>query len=79
VGNASTNGTVDAVPDTCTADTSLSLDRYQQARGRTLSPARAGTPLVAFADQDLSPALLRRRSVKPQLRAGLRRMTTDAA
>jgi GT2 family glycosyltransferase len=52
VDNASTDGSADAVCDAHPEVTVLTLDRNQGARARTLGAARAGTPFVAFADDD---------------------------
>jgi GT2 family glycosyltransferase len=52
VDNASTDGTVAAVRAAHPEVTVLPLDRNQGAHGRTLGVARAGTPFVAFADDD---------------------------
>lgn len=52
VDNASTDGTVEAVRSTHPDVTVLALDRNHGAHGRTLGVARAGTPFVAFADDD---------------------------
>jgi GT2 family glycosyltransferase len=52
VDNASTDGTVEAVRSTHPEVTVLALDRNHGAHGRTLGVARAGTPFVAFADDD---------------------------
>ena len=52
VDNASTDGTVEAVRAAHPEVTALPLDRNQGAHGRTLGVARAGTPFVAFADDD---------------------------
>lgn len=52
VDNASTDGTVQVVRATHPEVTVLPLDRNQGAHGRTLGVARAGTPFVAFADDD---------------------------
>jgi GT2 family glycosyltransferase len=52
VDNASTDGTVEAVRSTRPDVTVLPLDRNHGAHGRTLGVARAGTPFVAFADDD---------------------------
>jgi GT2 family glycosyltransferase len=52
VDNASTDGTVEAVHKEHPHVTVLPLDRNHGAHGRTLGVARAGTPFVAFADDD---------------------------
>jgi GT2 family glycosyltransferase len=52
VDNASTDGTVAAVRDALPEVTVLSLDRNVGARARTVGAALAGTPFVAFADDD---------------------------
>jgi len=52
VDNASTDGTVEAVRAAHPEVTVLPLDRNHGAHGRTLGVARAGTPFVAFADDD---------------------------
>ncbi len=52
VDNGSTDGTVAAVRDAHPEVTVLALDRNEGARARTLGAARAGTPFVAFADDD---------------------------
>ncbi len=52
VDNASTDGTVEAVRAAHPQVTVLPLDRNHGAHGRTLGVARAGTPFVAFADDD---------------------------
>ena len=52
VDNASTDGSADAVRAAFPEVTVLALDRNLGARGRTLGVARAGTPFVAFADDD---------------------------
>jgi GT2 family glycosyltransferase len=52
VDNASTDGTVAAVQKEHPHVTVLPLDRNHGAHGRTLGVARAGTPFVAFADDD---------------------------
>jgi GT2 family glycosyltransferase len=52
VDNASTDGTVPAVREAHPQVTVLELDANEGARGRTLGVARAGTPFVAFADDD---------------------------
>jgi GT2 family glycosyltransferase len=52
VDNASTDGTVEAVRSTHPDVTVLALDRNHGAHGRTMGVARAGTPFVAFADDD---------------------------
>jgi GT2 family glycosyltransferase len=52
VDNASTDGTVEAVQKEHPHVTVLPLDRNHGAHGRTLGVARAGTPFVAFADDD---------------------------
>jgi GT2 family glycosyltransferase len=52
VDNASTDGTVEAVRATHPQVTVLPLDQNHGAHGRTLGVARAGTPFVAFADDD---------------------------
>ncbi|SFF76161.1 glycosyltransferase family 2 protein [Blastococcus tunisiensis] len=52
VDNASTDGTVDAVRAAHPDVDVLALPRNEGAHGRTLGVARAGTPFVAFADDD---------------------------
>ena len=52
VDNASTDGTVEAVRQAHPDVTIVRLDRNVGARARTLGVARAGTPFVAFADDD---------------------------
>ncbi|MFP5371693.1 MAG: glycosyltransferase family 2 protein [Actinomycetes bacterium] len=52
VDNGSTDGTVGAVRDAHPEVELLVLDGNEGARGRTLGAARAGTPFVAFADDD---------------------------
>ncbi len=52
VDNGSTDGTVDAVREAHPDVTVLPLERNEGARARTLGAARAGTPFVAFADDD---------------------------
>jgi GT2 family glycosyltransferase len=52
VDNASTDGTVQAVRAAHPEVTVLALERNHGAHGRTLGVARAGTPFVAFADDD---------------------------
>ena len=52
VDNGSTDGTVQAVRDAHPEVSLLALGRNEGARGRTLGAARAGTPFVAFADDD---------------------------
>jgi GT2 family glycosyltransferase len=52
VDNASTDGSADAVRAAFPEVTVVALDRNLGARGRTLGVARAGTPFVAFADDD---------------------------
>ena len=52
VDNGSTDGTVAAVRAAHPEVTLLPLDRNLGAQGRTLGVARAGTPFVAFADDD---------------------------
>jgi GT2 family glycosyltransferase len=52
VDNGSTDGTVAAVREAYPEVTVLPLDCNQGAHGRTLGLARAGTPFVAFADDD---------------------------
>ena len=52
VDNASTDGTVDAVRAAHPDVTVLPQPRNLGAQGRTLGVARAGTPFVAFADDD---------------------------
>ena len=52
VDNGSTDGTVEAVREAHPEVTVLALDGNEGARGRTLGAARAGTPFVAFADDD---------------------------
>ncbi len=52
VDNASTDGSVDAVRAAHPDVTVLPLDRNVGARARTIGAERAGTPFVAFADDD---------------------------
>ena len=52
VDNASTDGTAEAVRTAHPEVSVLALDRNHGAHGRTLGVARAGTPFVAFADDD---------------------------
>ncbi|SOC50191.1 Glycosyltransferase, GT2 family [Blastococcus aggregatus] len=52
VDNGSTDGTVEAVLAAHPAVTVIPLDRNLGARARTLGAAQAGTPFVAFADDD---------------------------
>jgi GT2 family glycosyltransferase len=52
VDNGSTDGTVDAVRAAHPAVTVVPLDRNAGAVARTLGTARAGTPFVAFTDDD---------------------------
>ncbi|TKJ28874.1 glycosyltransferase [Blastococcus sp. CCUG 61487] len=52
VDNGSTDGTVDAVRAAHPEVTVLPLERNVGAAARTLGAARAGTPFVAFADDD---------------------------
>ena len=52
VDNGSTDGTVAAVREAYPEATVLALARNHGAHGRTLGLARAGTPFVAFADDD---------------------------
>jgi GT2 family glycosyltransferase len=52
VDNASTDGSAEAVRAAYPEVTVLALDRNLGAAGRTLGVARAGTPFVAFADDD---------------------------
>jgi GT2 family glycosyltransferase len=52
VDNASTDGTVEAVRAAHPDVTVVPLDRNAGALARTLGAARAGTPFVAFADDD---------------------------
>lgn len=52
VDNASSDGTVDAVRAAHPDVDVLALPRNAGAHGRTLGVARAGTPFVAFADDD---------------------------
>ncbi len=52
VDNGSTDGTVAAVREVHPDVTVLALDRNEGARARTIGAARAGTPFVAFADDD---------------------------
>jgi GT2 family glycosyltransferase len=52
VDNASTDGTVDAVRAAHPDVDVLALPRNEGAHGRTRGVARAGTPFVAFADDD---------------------------
>ncbi|MGY2065728.1 glycosyltransferase family 2 protein [Blastococcus sp. SYSU DS0619] len=52
VDNASTDGTVAAVREAHPEVTVLPLDSNEGAHGRTLGAAQAGTPFLAFADDD---------------------------
>ena len=52
VDNASTDGSVQAVRQAHPEVTVIALDRNEGAHARTRGVARAGTPLVAFADDD---------------------------
>ncbi|RFU19836.1 glycosyltransferase family 2 protein [Geodermatophilus marinus] len=52
VDNGSTDGTVEAVLDRLPAVTVVPLDRNLGAAARTVGVERAGTPFVAFADDD---------------------------
>ena len=52
VDNASTDGTAEAVRAAHPEVTVITLDRNVGARARTIGVARAGTPFVAFADDD---------------------------
>jgi GT2 family glycosyltransferase len=52
VDNASTDGTAEAVREAHPEVTVIRLDRNVGARARTVGVARAGTPFVAFADDD---------------------------
>jgi GT2 family glycosyltransferase len=52
VDNASTDGTAEAVRAAHPDVTVIVLDRNVGARARTIGVARAGTPFVAFADDD---------------------------
>jgi GT2 family glycosyltransferase len=52
VDNGSTDGTVQAVRAAHPEVTVIGLDRNRGAAARTLGVARAGTPFVAFADDD---------------------------
>jgi GT2 family glycosyltransferase len=52
VDNGSTDGTVAAVREAHPDVTVLSLERNEGARARTLGAEHAGTPFVAFADDD---------------------------
>ena len=52
VDNGSTDGTADAVRQARPEVTVIPLDRNVGARARTLGVERAGTPFVAFADDD---------------------------
>jgi GT2 family glycosyltransferase len=52
VDNASTDGTADAVRRAHPEVTVIPLERNEGAHGRTRGAARAGTPFVAFADDD---------------------------
>jgi GT2 family glycosyltransferase len=52
VDNASTDGTAQAVREAHPEVGLLALDRNHGAHGRTLGVERAGTPFVAFADDD---------------------------
>ncbi len=52
VDNGSTDGTVDAVRAAHPDVTVVALERNLGARARTIGAARAGTPFVAFADDD---------------------------
>jgi GT2 family glycosyltransferase len=52
VDNGSTDGTVDVVRATHPEVTVIALEHNQGAHARTVGAARAGTPFVAFADDD---------------------------
>ena len=52
VDNGSTDGTVDVVRATHPGVTVIALEQNQGAHARTVGTARAGTPFVAFADDD---------------------------
>jgi GT2 family glycosyltransferase len=52
VDNASTDGSADAVRDAHPDVTVIALDRNEGAHARTRGVATAGTPFVAFADDD---------------------------
>jgi len=52
VDNASTDGSVPAVREAHPEVTVIALDRNEGAHARTRGVARAGTPFVAFADDD---------------------------
>jgi GT2 family glycosyltransferase len=52
VDNASTDGSAQAVREAHPAVTVIGLDRNEGAHARTRGVARAGTPFVAFADDD---------------------------
>ena len=52
VDNASTDGSVQAVREAQPEVTVIALDRNEGAHARTRGVARAGTPFVAFADDD---------------------------
>jgi GT2 family glycosyltransferase len=52
VDNASTDGSVQAVREAHPEVTVIALDRNEGAHARTRGVARAGTPFVAFADDD---------------------------
>jgi len=52
VDNASTDGTAEAVRSAHPEVTVITLDKNVGARARTVGVARAGTPFVAFADDD---------------------------
>jgi GT2 family glycosyltransferase len=52
VDNASTDGTVEAVRDAHPEVTVLTMDRNRGAEARTVGVTHAGTPFVAFADDD---------------------------
>jgi GT2 family glycosyltransferase len=52
VDNGSTDGTVEAVREAHPEVSVLALERNAGARARTLGAAHAGTPFVAFADDD---------------------------
>ena len=52
VDNASTDGSVEAVRTAHPEVTLITLDRNRGAAARTVGVARAGTPFVAFADDD---------------------------
>ena len=52
VDNGSTDGTVDLVRATHPEVTVIALEQNQGALARTVGTARAGTPFVAFADDD---------------------------